>query len=383
MIVGGLLDTCIADWIDSDHVHIVELSFMDFMKEFCASYLDEDWEEDTCQIVLGMTQGANTFWDYTIALQSKNSLLHGTTLHISDEQICLQLGAGMEVCLSKKIGGEKVNKVVDFHKWLNEVKRYDNQLHDECEEYEHILKESRNTSRYANTATEPSRESHHIPNSGKYQASSNTASSSVPPNGPHKQYPPLQQSECWLLNSNDSCLKCHHFFVDHHATNCPNNFPSPINYHTLTQVDVDWVKCGCTKPMVAIATAAVPTSSVSDTSIDGSAPTPKFHQVAVVMGMSSNPVSYITNNTSNIIGDTNSGSESDGDSVAGVSSPQNALSTTPTAPLHVPHLYWRCLMGSGSQEFPVSFNAFIDHGSSSVLIHNSHTNFLGLHHKCL
>jgi hypothetical protein len=33
MIVGGLLDTRIADWINSDHVRIVELSFMDFMKD--------------------------------------------------------------------------------------------------------------------------------------------------------------------------------------------------------------------------------------------------------------------------------------------------------------------------------------------------------------
>jgi hypothetical protein len=171
--------------------------------------------------------------------------------------------------------------------------------------------------------------------------------------------------------------------VDHRAANCPNNFPSPINYCTLTQADVDRTKRGRTKPMAAITTVAVPTSSVSDTSIDGSAPTPKFYQVAAVMGMSSNPVSYITNNTSNVIGDADSGSESDGDSVAGVSSPQNVLSTTPTAPLHVPHLYCHCLTGSGSQEFPVSFNALIDHGSSSVLIHNSHADFLGLRCKHL
>ena len=55
----------------------------------------------------------------------------------------------MEACLSKKISGEKVNKIADFCIWLNEVKCYDDQLRDEREEYEHITKESREYSHHA------------------------------------------------------------------------------------------------------------------------------------------------------------------------------------------------------------------------------------------
>ena len=52
-----------------------------------------------------------------------------------------QLGAGMELRLSKKVSAEKLNKVMDFRKWLNEVKRCDEGLCAEREEYERIAKE--------------------------------------------------------------------------------------------------------------------------------------------------------------------------------------------------------------------------------------------------
>ena len=48
------------------------------------------------------------------------------------------------------------------------------------------------------------------------------------------------------------------------------------------------------------------------------------------------------------------------------------------SPLHMPHLYWRCLTSRQDQEFPISFEALIDHGSSSVLIRKYLANELGL-----
>ena len=86
------------------------------------NYLAEDWEEDTLRELLSMTQGSGTFWDCAIALQSKNSLLRGTVSHLMEDKLRHQLGAGMETRLSKKVSTEKVNKVPEFRKWLNEVK---------------------------------------------------------------------------------------------------------------------------------------------------------------------------------------------------------------------------------------------------------------------
>ena len=122
LVIGGILDDRVGDWLVSDRDRLVNLSFNDFMDEFRTNYLAEDWEEDTLREILSMTQGNHTFWDYAIALQSKNSLLRGTTSHLTDDKLRHQLGAGMETRLAKKVSTEKLNKVVEFRKWLNEVR---------------------------------------------------------------------------------------------------------------------------------------------------------------------------------------------------------------------------------------------------------------------
>jgi hypothetical protein len=53
------------------------------------------------------------------------------------------------------------------------------------------------------------------------------------------------------------------------------------------------------------------------------------------------------------------------------------------APLHVSHLYWRCLTSGNTNEFPVIFEALIDHGSSAVLISEDFARQLGLRRKQL
>jgi hypothetical protein len=108
------------------------------MTDFRQNYLAEDWEEDTLCELLSMSQGTSAFWDYAVAVQSKNSLLRGTTSHLPDDKLRHQLKAGMEVRLSKKVSSEKLNKILDFRKWLNEVKQCDDVLCAEREEYECI-----------------------------------------------------------------------------------------------------------------------------------------------------------------------------------------------------------------------------------------------------
>ena len=82
-----------------------------------------------------MLQGSGTFWDYTITLQSKNSLLRSTVSQLPDEKLRHQLGAGMETRLSKKVSAEKVNKVPNFWEWLNKVRWCNEGLHAGREEY--------------------------------------------------------------------------------------------------------------------------------------------------------------------------------------------------------------------------------------------------------
>lgn len=44
-ILAGLKDSRIRDWLSTDRTRLAELNFNEFMKEFRAAYLDEDWEE--------------------------------------------------------------------------------------------------------------------------------------------------------------------------------------------------------------------------------------------------------------------------------------------------------------------------------------------------
>ena len=194
LIVGRLMDNHITDWIGSDREHFVSLPFTAFMVEFCSNYLTEDWEEDTLHELLSMTQGTSSFWDYAVAIQSKNSLLHGTVSHLPDDKLRHQLGAGMEIRLLKKVSSEKLNKVTDFHKWLNEFRRCDEVLCTEREEYERITKDSRDSSHRANNFAEPS--SCHVPNNNN----SNNVSYAMPAassNGsaPRKQCSKLLDTE--------------------------------------------------------------------------------------------------------------------------------------------------------------------------------------------
>jgi hypothetical protein len=100
LIIGRLLNSHVSDWISADCDHIITLSFNVFMVEFHANYLSEDWAEDTLHELLSMTQGSTSFWDVAVAVQSKNSLLHGTPSHLPDNKLCHQINMGMEIRLS-------------------------------------------------------------------------------------------------------------------------------------------------------------------------------------------------------------------------------------------------------------------------------------------
>ena len=236
------------------------------MSEFCLNYLAEDWEKDTLCELLSMTQGTSSFGDYTIAIQFKNSILWCTVLHLPNDMMCHQLSTGIEIRLLKKVSLEKVNKVLDFYKWLNDV------LYMEREEYEWMMRDNRETSCCMNFLNKPS------------------TSSSAMNSAPHKLCLKLLDSKQKLLNKKDVCLKCRKFVVNHCAVNCPNDFPNPVTYRSITQADIDHFKCIWTQGFVAIAPIQYP-SDMLDTVSESI-----IHPVAAMLGVAHNPVAYVIPN---------------------------------------------------------------------------------------
>ena len=88
------------------------------------------------------------------------------------------------------------------------------------------------------------------------------------------------------LNHNEGCMKCCHFFVEHHTGTCPNDFPNPLMYRSLTQNDANCAKGTYGRGVATMASLNnmnIPSASSSFTE-------PILHPVAAVLGMSHNPI---------------------------------------------------------------------------------------------
>lgn len=151
-------------------------------------------------------------------------------------------------------------------------------------------------------------------------------------------------------------------FVNHHATNCPNDFPNATKYRVLTQTFINAIKQHLKKPL-----AAVLNNNKSEENV---AAVP--HPVAIMMGSSNNPIAYMPSNTSNVIKG-NSDSDNSMSVVAiavSITDPLclvdmlKASDPQKIAPLTVPHLYWWASISR--LEFPLTVNTLIDYGSHAV-----------------
>jgi hypothetical protein len=236
--------------------------------------------------------------------------------------------------------------------------------------------------------------SHHYPNepssccisNGNNVANISHSASALPSTAtvPCKQCPKLLDSECKLLNENEGCIKCCHVFIDHHAVNCPNDFPNPTAYKSLTQSDVNHTKHGQGKEVAAISTSNASTSTTATTSFSSNESI--VHPIATILGMSCNPAAYMAPNVLSVIGFNGDDLGSSGLFVSNLLPNMISACMQPpkeTSSLHVPYLYWRCLVSSNADDFLLICDALINHGSSAALISEEYVLKLGLHCKCL
>jgi len=353
-VLPGLRDNRIMDWVTVHRERLIKLTFPKFMEEFKVAYLPKDWEDITHIELLQLNQNSSTFWDFSVAVQYKNSLLASTPSHMTEDQLH-RIESGMNPKLALRVRLEKGDKYETLDKWLTEIRRIDDLIRAERADFDALTKATREGTRRANTLAELSRRTNSKPASVL-----NTASGSRP------SLPKLTSVEHQLIYDNEGCLKCRRVFTDHQSASCPNDFPDPATYKVLTQSFVNYIKRK-TKKVVASVTAA---SNNEDASASHTtAP------ITAVMEMSINPAGYMATNTTSVI---------EGDSMSGdrlvrpppfiTAMSRPPLPSTPKAPsddlapLTVPHLYWQCAISGTHNEFPVVFAALIDHGSHTVLI---------------
>jgi hypothetical protein len=323
------------------------------MKEFHSAYLDKDWEELTRCELGAMSQGNESFWDFAIRVQAKNSLLTGTNSHLSSERLCHRIESGMDEGLACWCVKAKVNQIEEFKEWLNEIKDVDDLLRADWCEFEQI----------AQSCWELTRRLPFDPT-----MRNNVAGSSSHPFTGNKhvvgpRLPKLTETKCKLLWDNEGCFQCRKFFAGHLSKGCTGDLPDPTSYKTLTNTDIERAKQTHRKGTVAVVTSH---EEGMDYGSDGNE---LIHPIAAV-AHPGHPAAYLPSNSSLILGtESPDGSEEENEEVSCHLSSPAQNETAKTAPLRQQHLWWTRELVSEDPSVPTSYHrSLIDNGSYSVLI---------------
>jgi hypothetical protein len=128
-ILAGLCDNHIQDWVGIHCDHLLALTFPVFLAEFKLTCLLKDWEEITCIKLLQLTQAKASFWDFSIIVQARNSVLSGTRSHLDAVQFHHRIESGMNAKLALRCHLEKITSDGTLAEWLDKVLHIDNLLH--------------------------------------------------------------------------------------------------------------------------------------------------------------------------------------------------------------------------------------------------------------
>jgi predicted aspartyl protease len=319
-IAWGMQDPQIQDWYLTNQDEIDAMTFKEYMAEVRNMWLPVGWADIVRRKMLASTQGQRPFSEWAIEVQSQNTLLRGTTLHLP----LYHLESHMNAELAADYHTENVVEE-DLRKWIEKVRLLDEKrlcyLARQKEAVEMALRAER--ARYNNDKKPTAH--------NRFSSNGNTTTKSS--GGTSKAFtrlPSLTETERQLLRDNDGCFKCQEPFAGHTSSNCSKGFPDGAIYKLLTASLVATKKVKNGKDVVA----AVDVNEDSEV-------------VAVVM-------------PSAVLGDgTDSGEEC-------------------VAPLQTPHLRWECLVDGPAVSSPITVSTLIDHGSSLVLIGEELADKLGL-----
>jgi hypothetical protein len=109
---------------------------------------------------MNISQAKDSFWNFYIKLQAKNSLLCDMTSHLSEEALQYKLESGMTEELVEQCRDAKVSKEETMANWLDTVCRLDDKLakqHAKFDaKFEKFARQQRDAAYKANNFTEPS-----------------------------------------------------------------------------------------------------------------------------------------------------------------------------------------------------------------------------------
>ena len=123
MIIPGIKDLHIHDWITAERAHIITLPFADFMAEMRTNYLPPDWEDQVRNEILTSTLTASktSFWNWSQNLLKLNCLLWGMSSVFDEPTLCNHLEAHLDDKLKVKVRHSEARKDKVFKTWVTAV----------------------------------------------------------------------------------------------------------------------------------------------------------------------------------------------------------------------------------------------------------------------
>ena len=343
MVIPGLKDIQIRDWIAADRPHIVVFPFPDFMKELRANYLQQDWEDQVQNDILTstLTNAKMTFWNWAQHLLKLNCLLWGMSSAFDDLMLRNHLEAHLDNDLKARVRHSNACKDKFFKTWVAAVHLIDKactvKTKHQCDLIEETLQ---GQPKHQNT--DGLRGSSHRANTtgSTAQASSSSSLSSM------IHLPVLTDNEHVMLNEHEGCTKCWRFYAGHHSQSCPNGFPTGKGYKTLVLADALAAKKA---KAVAKSTTKAVVATIEEVDSDEDI-------AAAAAVMPNSPGVY----------------ESDSADYSDISGHDVSC------PLCSKNLIWDCQINGLISDFPVTTRMLIDNGTHLVLIHPELVDQLGL-----
>ena len=414
-ILMSFHDIKIDNWLknNTEQFTAADFTFEDFTTELRKRFLDPHWESSIVRTVVNsqMTD-SESFSTFANRVMHGNNLLIGTTSRLDTTALRAKLEINMSTYLADKLtrlrptDKERINAIVVFEDWLHEVTLLDEEITadlkriaDFSREHYHIGKKQRTDNdasiptQYNTFPQQPPRNNppptfspplsganaitqnyNHFPQhqqnpSSAFRGGFRPSFNQRPIAGKRTRCPKLLPSEYELLEQHAGCKKCRKFYVNHNTPNCPNDFPNPDTYVTLT------------KDMALKAQAAAAIASTYIPHTTAMSPTPYNSQSAYAQI----PSSFVEELSSE-----SSSHQSNQASVAAIlptSAPTPfALGTgnsdtdsesSNVSPISVPHYIWNANV-HGVDEFPTPIPCLLDNGAHLILIRPETVADLGL-----
>ena len=178
MVIPGIKDLRIRNWITAERARIVALPFADFMAEMRLHYLPPDWEDQVRNEILTstLTSSGTSFWNWSQQLLKLNCLLRRTPSVFDDPTLRNHLEAHLDNELKAKLRHSKACKDKVLKSWVVSVHLLDEaravETKRQCELIEETLQQQ---AKKQNTNSGPS----HRSNSSQSNTTASTSSSYV------------------------------------------------------------------------------------------------------------------------------------------------------------------------------------------------------------